>query len=94
MNRYLTILAVAVGVAAWGLFLLLLPWFTYARAYLFISGVIFAGGSATLYLAWRARRSDSATSGARSRYLLLQGIGLFGVGIAWLFVTHRLLLGR
>lgn len=94
MNKYLTILAVAIGVAAWGLFLLLLPWFTYARAYLFIGCVIFVGGSATLYLAWRAFESESATRRGRSRYLLLQGIGLFGVGIAWLFVAHHILLGK
>lgn len=94
MNKHLTMLAVSVGIAAWVIFLFLLPWFTYSRAYLFIGGLIFVGASATLYLGWRARDSGSVMRGARSRYLLLQGIGLFCIGIVWLFLTHHFLLSK
>lgn len=94
MTKYPIILAVLVGIAAWLLFVLLLPWFTYARAYLFIGGVILLAASLTLYLAWRVRGANEVLNSARSRYLLIQGIGLFGIGIVWLLVTRYCLLHR
>jgi pilus assembly protein TadC len=94
MTKYLVVFAVVFGVAAWVAFLLLPPWFTYARAYLVIGGMMFVGASAALYLAWRARSLDDAARSSRSRYLVLQGIGLFAIGMAWLFITHHFLLRK
>jgi|HubBroStandDraft_1064217.scaffolds.fasta_scaffold360280_1 hypothetical protein len=94
MNKYLGMFAISVGIAAWLIFMLLLPWFTYSRAYLFVSGMIFVAASSTIYLAWRARSPEGMMNSTRSRYLLLQGIGLFGIGMAWLFFTHYWLLAK
>jgi len=94
MSTILGILAIVVGVATWAMFWLLMPWFTYSRAYLFIGGMIFVGASLTVGLAWRARGLEGFGQNARSHYLLMQGIGLFGVGIAWLFFSHYLLVAK
>ena len=87
-------LAVSGAIGIWVIFLLLLPWFTYSRAYIFTGGVIFVGASTALYLAWRARRANSVDATSRSRYLFFRGIGLFGIGVAWLFIAHHFLLRR
>lgn len=95
MKKYLPImLAVSVGIGAWVIFLLLLPWVTYSRVYMVTDGMILVAASATIYLAWRARGSGSVMHSARSRYLLLQGFGLFAIGIAWLFIAHHFLLRK
>jgi hypothetical protein len=93
MNRYLLALLVGIAVAAAALviFRLLLPWFTYSRAFLLVTAMIFTGGAITLCLAWTARGGDSTTTSARSRYLFWQGVGLFAIGVVWLLASRWLL---
>jgi hypothetical protein len=93
MNKYLFALTVGVAVAvgAYIVFRLLLPWFTYSRAYLFVAAMIFTGCGITFSLAWTARAGAAATSNARARYLFRQGVGLFVVGVVWLVFSRWLL---
>jgi hypothetical protein len=93
MNKYLfaLIFGGAVAAGAYVVFRLLLPWFTYSRAYLFVAVMIFAGCGITFSLAWTARAGAAATSNTRARYLFRQGLGLFVVGVLWIFFSRWLL---
>ncbi len=94
MNKYQGLLAIGVGIGVWVIFVILLPWFTYSRAYAVIAGMIFVGASLTVYLAFLARSSEEVNHGVRSRYFFRQGIGLFAIGLGWLLVSRYWLLAR
>jgi len=89
MNKYQGLLAIGVGIGVWLIFVMLLPWFTYSRAYAVIAGMIFVGATLTVCLAFRARSSEEVNHGVRSATFFGKGlVYLLSVWVgSWLAVT-------